>query len=303
MKTLFVKLFLFGLLLFIIDKPIGMLINKLNKAKDLDTRLDFILNGKINHDIVIIGSSRAVNGIQPSYIIEKTNQSCYNLGFSGSNILFHKTVFDLLIEYNKPKKVLLILDDEFSFTNHNNTIYRKDKLESHLENDKVLSIYCEQSSKNYISSKISWTYRENQSLFDAMEYIFKGKDKADITNNINEHGFIPLSDTISFVDVEDEKSKLVPYDENLELQPFVESFENFLSKAETNNIELYVIRMPSYKNHTTGFNERIMEIIGKRNFTYLDYSDLVLNVSYFYDNGHLNNKGAKVFSKILAENI
>jgi hypothetical protein len=303
MKVFGLKLFVFLLLIFLIDKPIGWFISELNRAKQYDNRIEQLFTKKINQELIILGSSRAVNGINAKILQEKTGQTSYNLGFSGSNLLFHKTVFNLVIANYQPKKILLVLDEESSFVENVKSIFRDDKLTPYLNHEFVLNEFCKYSDKNLMSSKLSWAYRENQNFFDAITYLRKGKDLPDETTDIDEFGSILLSKNSSHMEEFGNKLRIKDYNIEIENKELLNSFRYIVDESKDLGIELYILRLPRYNSRLIGFNERINELNDGKNIILIDLSESIKAKKYFFDTGHLNELGADKLSESISTYI
>jgi len=88
MKGLIIKL-LFFLVLFLAFDKIFILVANRSANAEADKRLELLLNGRINKDLIIAGSSRGSRDIIASRIEEMTGLSSYNLFYPGSNVVFH----------------------------------------------------------------------------------------------------------------------------------------------------------------------------------------------------------------------
>ena len=87
-------------------------------SKEVDKRLEFVLKGKINKDIIILGSSKGSRDIIASQLESETNQTAYNLSYPGSNIEFHEFMLRTLVTFNNaPKMVILTVDNPIQFLN------------------------------------------------------------------------------------------------------------------------------------------------------------------------------------------
>ena len=80
------KLLLFAAIFLIFDKLFLIVANKSAEA-EIDKRLEYLVNGQINKDIVVIGSSRGARDIIAGQIEEKTGLSAYNMCYPGSNVV------------------------------------------------------------------------------------------------------------------------------------------------------------------------------------------------------------------------
>lgn len=302
MKKLIYKISVFILLAFLVDKPIGWGISNLADLRQFDNRIGLLLSGEIKKDIIILGSSKAVNGIAPSIIEAMHNKTAYNLGFSGTNIEFHKLIFTFLDSTSYPEKIILTLDGNNTLKENSNAIFKKDVLYPYIKFDNVLKEITIRSNKNYLASKLLWSYRENQNLFSALEFIKSGVAPPDETTGINEYGAILLDSTINHFNEEDIYPKISEYSHEGEDEKFIASLDYIINQCSYHNIDLILIQTPLLKNNITGFNERIVNFIDNR-AKFLDFTNALSGDKYFFDNGHLNQRGAVEFSKILAKQI
>ena len=300
MKLAF-KLFLFLALLFFFEKPFGYFVSVASQQRQVDRRLENIDSLVQNTDLFIVGSSRAANGIVPSIIESKIELKTYGMAYSGSNLGFHKSIVSLLYNKEKPTYLLLNIDAREAFIDYKQMIYRKDKLLPYLSNQNILKEFCKNSEKNYWLACISWAYRENQNLFHALSYLTDGKEPADITNAVNDRGYIPIhsksesfdgSDSVQVIDFSD-----------LEIDSTrVKSFRDILTFCKAKNVKVFISILPSFNQKVKGLNTFV-----KSHFVndevLIDLSSNDVRSKYFYDRGHLNDEGAQIITTQLAERI
>ena len=89
MKSFLKNSVIFLLTFFILEKGLIFLRNKLPE-NELDKRLELLINGKVNADIIVMGSSRGARDIIASQLADSFKMPAYNLSYPGSNILFHE---------------------------------------------------------------------------------------------------------------------------------------------------------------------------------------------------------------------
>lgn len=300
MKKLILNITLILTLFFIVEKPFGLFISKYIKEKQVDNRIELITKSKVVSNTIILGSSRAASDLTPEVMMFGNDLDVYNLGFSGSNLSFHSAVLEILLNYHVPKRLILVLDGPGTFIPNGITVFRKDKLYSYLSNDFVLRQLCENSNKHYISAKLSWLYRENQNLFPVLEYFRYGKEPLDYTNAIDSFGHIPLP--LSEFHVDETEYNVESYNLKLENQKLIKSFKQIQSICMNKEIQLIVVSPPLLKSRENGFHERLQLLLHEKVMFY-DYTDLIKDKNLYFDNGHLNAEGSKVFSKQLAQDI
>jgi hypothetical protein len=127
-----------------------------------------------------------------------------------------------------------------------------------------------------------------------------GTQKADKKNIVN--GYLPLHGN---------KIKGKPpefTDDNDETDAFArENFENFVKVLTEKRVKLYVIQSPLYvKPFATSVSlDAMKSILKKYDVPFWDYAfdTTFYKREYFYDNIHLNDKGAKFFSAKIAGDI
>ncbi|ERM80976.1 hypothetical protein P872_11760 [Rhodonellum psychrophilum GCM71 = DSM 17998] len=70
-----------------------------------------IVNGELNAELLIVGSSRAYVHFDPEFLDNELGMSCYNLGFDGSFYELQKLMLDLYLRKNEiPKTLIWVLD-------------------------------------------------------------------------------------------------------------------------------------------------------------------------------------------------
>lgn len=74
-----------------------------------------VIEGGIDAEILIVGSSRALVHFDPRIIEEKTGMTCYNLGLDGSKYEAQRKVLELYLEKNEKPKILIWSLDFGSF--------------------------------------------------------------------------------------------------------------------------------------------------------------------------------------------
>jgi hypothetical protein len=296
------RLLLFVFILFILDQSIGRLIVHFASKYKFDQRIGNLINNQLNKDVFILGSSRALNGIDPETIEKETNLTCFNLSYSGSNILFHETLLDLiLLSDNQPTTIIYNIDDPGTLLNlDNQVIYKKEELFPYVYNDNVNKIVADKLDKKVWATRLSATYHNNINLVSAVKYLLRGKEVPSIEiNNIDTNGAnLMLGHQKGCEDLTFEKIKFKYENESL---AYANSFQNIISKCEKNNINLIIVSTPVYYAPTLGFKERISEL--SENKLVYNYPNEFIDNQYFYNHGHLNKKGAIRFSQLLAKDI
>lgn len=294
------KKFIYTLLLFvtafiILDKIFFFFIY-LAPNSEVDKRLEHLITGKINKECIVLGSSRGARNIIAKQIEKGTGLSTYNLSYPGSNIEFHEFLLRSLLKFNqKPKIVLLAVDDPSELLPSESIKFRLDLLYPIVKYTYINNELIARGEKNYLS-KILCLSRINKSNFDLRKKHFSALD------TIIDCGSMPISFQ--------RENRIFKYDtinqyyliEN-ELTNKVNAFTNFQQMCNNNGIKLYVVFSPNFQQHNFLFEKRIKELTNNNlGYFIYDFSNIIYkDKSYFYDEGHLQTKGARIFTDELVK--
>ena len=225
----------------------------------------------------------------------------------GTEFIPQKLQYDLYIEYNKkPKIVLQIVSN--STLSKKQELYGYMKFAPYLGYDQI--------------KKVTKTYKG----FSFFDYYFpfirySGTPALVINGLLNNVGIDFEKDTKYKGYLESNNNWDNSFDEfekankdgiimKMDVQS-IKLFENYIVECKKNNIDIYLVYPPTYKNSHKYIKNRD-EIISyytiiseKYQVPFLDYSNNVLSYSteYFYNSQHLNKKGTKLFTKELSEDI
>ena len=288
---------LFGFLFFILDKLFYLFLLIAPKL-EVDKRLELMLNGKINKEIIVMGSSRGVYNIIAGQIERETGLSAYNISYPGSNIEFHEFLLKTLLEFNtKPRIIVLSLDNPAEFQLDKTLNYRLDKLYPLVKYNYINRELIIRKDKN----QLSWLMclaRLNRGNFS----IVKKKDNT-------ESPFLPCGST-PFIhqNIKNKfafQTKESPYSNEREVEDKRKSFLEFKAICERNHIKLIYCFAPNFRTYNPALENRIKLLSAHKVpvFVYDTFNVKYKNKDYFYDESHLNIKGAKLFTSELSHFI
>lgn len=294
MKKFLVRVLLFLVFIAFIDAVVGIYITYM-PSFEVDTRLEKVLEGTINSDIIIIGSSVGARGILAEKITEETSLTAYNLSYPGSNILFHEFVLKSYLENNKlPKKVILTVD-EVIFKNDKSLKFRLDRCYPLVKYKAIKNQIARHEGKNMYLAQYSNLYTLNKS-----NLVFKNKNYTKY-DSISYRGSMPLSFQKTIL--KDSRSVSLPYSIDGEQIEKVNSLIAIINLCENNNIDLIISFPPQYKISNSSFIKRFTNIY-TGNFFYIDELDVTFhNKKWFADKTHLNKEGAELFTSKLIKHL
>ena len=297
MKKYIVNILLFFSIIFVVDFGVGKVGDFLQAhAKGGDTkRIDDLLMHD-QHDVLILGSSRAHHHYDTPYLSDTSNLDFYNAGFDGNGVVLAVGILDIILERYNPKLILFDVEPNFDII-----VYPEDN--NHVRYIHCLKpYYCFDGAKKVIKSvSINEWYKvhsgmiRNNSIILSKYFDYRDSRRGDI----GEKGFVPLQGIISG-SVQSKKSSQV------EIDSFkLDYLEKLIFLAKSNRIPIVFVASPSL-GYTSDVLQSVKEICRKNEILFLDYySDtyFLQNKNWFKDYMHLNEKGAREFSYILLKDL
>ncbi|MFT4153266.1 hypothetical protein [Parafilimonas sp.] len=294
----FKKLFILAALLFVLDRGLGLFFQYLYERKpppDIQA-FNHVMNTPLE-DVYIFGSSKAVHGYVSNVFADTLGLTCFNAGREQTNILYADIVMSEMLRKHAPK--LVILDITAKETVAHNMEASKLILASlmipHINTDtSFLRIGKALFPKEVFAARLSVLQRYNSQVLP----LLTGARK----NRFEENGYLPVHGSKVEGDMPAFQDKGESYDTTAK-----NYFEHFVTMLQAKHVKLIVIQSPYYvqKFTTSPSLDALMPIIKKYNVEYLDYSfnPEFFKKDYFYDNVHLNDKGAPIFSARLASDL
>jgi hypothetical protein len=294
MKKFLSLLVVFASLFFIVDKLFYWKIMNLPNT-ELDKRLELILEGKMNKQLLIFGSSRAQHDIYADAIQDNLAMSTYNLGYRGSNIAFQLFLLEKILKHNrKPEIVILTVDEDREFLLEKTLQFRYDKLYPLIKHQEITMDLIQQKQISPFASvlycaRIGWNqFSEIKKPTKFDQWSANGSTLLD-------------SSDIGFKGIYKKKNK---YNKKLEIRENLHAFAKFQEICKAKKIQLVVLIPPNFWSQNAEFANRISNLI-------LDKKTLLLNqdrtdfqsASLFYDESHLNNKGAILYTDKIIERL
>ncbi|MCF6132706.1 DUF1574 domain-containing protein [Flavobacterium wongokense] len=295
MKKFLKNILIFGLVFFLLDK-IFIFFIAVSPEKEADKRLELLINGKINKEIIILGSSRGARNIIASEIEKKTGHSTYNLAYPGSDIEFHEFITRTLLKFNKaPKVILLSVDYPMAFLPDSILNFRLDRLYPLVKYNYINEELVARDEKNIIMSNLFALSRMNKTNFDIRQKKFTALD------TLYADGSMPISFQKEGEDWT-QAATVTKYDSKKELEVKLECFQKIIALCQEKNIQLIIIQPPLFDPMDGAFRERLKQLTQNKIpfFDYNNQNPIYKNKDYFYDRTHLNRKGATIFTDEIA---
>jgi hypothetical protein len=251
---------------------------------------------KAKADILIFGSSRANHHYNPAIFEKELNMSCYNNGKDGQFIFYHCGILKSSLKRYTPKAI--ILDFFFGEFSSNQASYdRLSALLPYYRDHYELHTVIELKSPFEKLKLLSNIYPFNSSMLSIAggNELFSKKVKTDI------NGFLPIPSTKIWekkIQIENDPPKYEIDTTKIRI------YESFIQNCLKSKIKLYIICSPRFIKLINSDYSIILaqEIAKKYKVPFFDFSQdttYMNDSTLFADEGHLNNKGADLFSKTI----
>lgn len=290
MKIFLKNILIFSLLVFLVDK-LFLLILLYSPYLEADKRLEKLINGEINKDIIVMGSSRGARDILAYKLQDSLNQTTFNLAFPGSDIVFHEFILKTLLKFNKkPKTIFLVVDDPEELQNSASLNFRYDRLYPLVRYNYINDELIRRDQKIHLS-KFFYLSRMNVSNLNLKEKKFTELD------TLLQCGSMPISFQRTDRPFKNDSMQNT-YDLKLENNEKLKAFQNFQNICHEEGINLIIIFPPNLKNHNPIVENRLKKISKPETIFYIynDLNPVYQNKSYYYDEAHLLTKGAHIFT-------
>nr|WP_321451520.1 hypothetical protein [uncultured Carboxylicivirga sp.] len=298
--TFVMKFVLFFILVtFILDKLVYI---SLNKVSDQIYSGQGI--GKVNHylkvkdkaDLLVFGNSRANHNIDPSVI----SNNGFNIGVDGRKIAFPSVLIKML---NKKEQIVLLHIDPENAFNTNYLGEDVDGLLSKYNRIDVVTDMIDSLNRNKIIQKFYWSLGYNGLFFSILKNFFV--EKYDYTVYT---GYDPLYITKEQAKMFKKTLERESLDTADSIFVMNDIYSNLINDVRDfcndNDKRLIVFTSPKYKDNCKMDNVIFKRIMEEKGVTYYDYTDLFTknnNIEYWFDEIHLSNVGAEIFTATIKQ--
>ena len=302
-KKIVIGALCFCVLLITIDWAVGTWSEKMyQKSKYGIFRRQIYCLTESQDELMILGSSRAAHHYVPQIFEDSLRMSCYNAGSDGMCIYYHYGILASRIQRGCPPKMVVLevigTDAEVSQGATFSLDAALDRYAPHYgEFTEIDSLFAFNGWKEKVKL-MSKTYKYNSKLVQTIKcnYIQWPEDRGYEALN----GVMKISEGEQVIDVLATSSA----------QPDIEErklvyLQKFIDDCKDNNIDLVMCYSPYYGQTTLTSICMIQEIAEKNDVMFLDYGDdaRFQKPEYFQDASHLNDLGAKEYSKEIVKRL
>ena len=296
MKKYLLHILLFFVIVAAVDVSVGAFGRYLQgHAKGGSTRQFDDLVMKDRHDVLILGSSRAHHHYDAPFLRDTLGVDVYNAGFDGNGVVLADGVLEMVLNRYKPQLVLFDVEPDFDVN-----VYEKDN--HHTRYIKNLKPYYREGGVSEIIKDVSmdeWRKVQSGLIRYNTEILGMAVDNL-IDRGMERRGFQSLSGKM-----EKDPEPKAPKKE--ELDPFKLAYvEKLIVLCQSNDVPLVLVGSPKYGKTDSEALRPVKDIANKYEVPFLDYyadPSFMAHKEWFKEPMHLNSEGARVFSKLIAQDI
>lgn len=256
--------------------------------------IDYIAN-KSDNDIIILGSSVALNGINPNIINDSLGLSCYNGGANGQILSYYESLLECIVKRDKKPSIIILglrtneLAGEGNGGRYNVFLpYYHTGME---EIDKKLE------SKSWEEKYLLYSnlYRYNPIWWRLFLYVFLPPEEK------GKNGFTGKPVPMVYPELKNDISSPITNER-------INSFLNMVHLCKKFNIQLIVFFPPMYfhytdKTETIDYVEKYCINNGIPCYNDSQDSTFLSDSHLFYDNVHVNIVGCNKYTQIILERL
>lgn len=296
MKKFIKQILIFALIFFIIDKAAYFILVKTSELQS-DKKLEKILEGGMDKELIILGSSRGIGNLIGEQLENETGLTTYNLSYRGSDINFQSYIFKSYLLHNSvPQNLFLVIDNPALLDAEPVLSFRYDRLYplAHYNeiNDTLIKL-----KKHSIASRYIYCLRlqSSQLRFNKIKPV----------NNwiIDDYGSqILYGKSLYITNTSSKPTDDYTVEEDVEK---INSLNQIQELCQEKNIKIHYIFPPNLSSFNKGFLNRFLQLVPDdvSLFIYDDNKSIYKDEKYFYDESHLNHKGAELFTKDVSDFI
>lgn len=296
-KTFIIKLVCFVALFFVADFIIGYVFLYLEShAGDKFARENY-MRYEMTADVIIMGSSKAAHHYVPDIIENGLGMSVYNCGQRGNGIVYEYGRLATIYKRYTPKIIIVDVYKGFDFEVNDNSRYLDFLKMDYGHNATVDSMFLQVDKWSKYKMQLQ-SYRYNSLLCDLIINTINKKRQ-----RFKNDGYYPLYGCKVNKDI-------LHFQSSPKSQTIIDSLKlSYLKKVAAGKkkdcIMIFVISPTLLKTEEHDYNI-VREICRMYNIPLLEYNNnenFSDKIELFYDNSHLNDSGAVIFSKLLTSDI
>lgn len=295
MKRFITNIIIFFVVVLIVDIVVGYCGDyMLSKATRGETNRTYSLTKVDQHDVLILGSSRARYHYNAAFLSDTLNLDVYNGGYEGRGVINAYGFLSMILERYSPQLILFDLNPDFDILIHapdmNNKRYIE-KLKPFWREETVGGIIRDVSKADWYKCHFGML-RYNTTILQMMVDL-KGTNYETNKGSVLLNGVYDWDPEITKVETQIDPLKLSYIDK-------------FLQLAKDKHIPIAVVASPKYGQTSSNILQPVIDICEEKGIPFFDYwaiEPFMSHKEWFNDPLHLNYKGTKIFNRQLVDDI
>jgi hypothetical protein len=257
-------------------------------------------------EVIVLGSSRASHHFISDSIEKTLKWTCFNGGRDNMGIHYVQALLPAMLQRHTPKVIILdIIPNNFLKGGQDQEKYFDIQTSSLLPFARrypvLLNSIAEMAPLQATKAQVSKCYPYNSLVGSIFQNTFTNLGHQSIK------GYEPLSDSLSPQHHSKPTIKLVDSQSTLD-ESALAALTKVLQTCAQHNIACYLVASPFYFSTVTkqSLSRRLNAICTSTGSTYLDFTQdqrFVGNPYSFYDELHLNNTGARLFTASVCQRV
>lgn len=295
MKRYITNIVIFFVVVFTIDIVVGYCGDyMLSKATRGNTNRNNNLARVDQHDVLILGSSRARYHYDAAFLSDTLNLDVYNGGYEGRGVITAYGFLSMILERYSPQLILFDLNPDFDILVHAPDMNDKryiEVLKPYWRDKTVGSIICDVSKEDWYKCHFGML-RYNTTILQ-MIVDLKGANYEKNKGSVLLNGVYDWDSEITKVEPQIDSLKLIYIDK-------------FLQLAKDKHIPIMVVASPKYGQTSSDMLHPVTDICEEKEIPFFDYwasEPFMSHKEWFNDPLHLNHKGTMIFNRLLVDDI
>lgn len=285
--------------LFLCDRGIGYLMKYLyfNQQSGDGYLITYAIDST-QADVLILGSSRAKHSYDPEIFEDSAALSCFNAGRDGTeHLLFSYGQFKAVTSRYNPEIIILdIRPEDLAFSAKEYDMLSP-LLPYYNSHDEIKELLLERGPFEGLKN-ISAIYPYNSLVFQ----VIMGNLEMNKKRKIHYNGYVPFRDSRVKGEID---SLPVQYTSPDKYK--IGLLEEMIRTCNEAGIRLIFVYSPTWHLvSVNAYDSLVAAMCNENHIEYLNLSnhhEFLKNPGYFYDRTHLNDKGARVFTSMLINEI
>ena len=296
MKKFILKIILFFVIVVSIDFFVSAAGNYMQgHAKGGDTKRFDDLVEKDEHDVLILGSSRAHHHYDTPFLSDTLGVDVYNAGIDGNGVVLAYGILEIALNRYKPKLILYDVEPAFDINEYfadNNHIRYISKLKPYYKEHGIEQIIKDVSMEEWRKVQFG-LLRFNTGIITILVDNFVPKKNSP-------QGYAPINGIMQRGITESDNIQ------STQDQFKINYIEKLIVLCKYYDVPLVMIASPKYGAEGVTVFDPIVDLCSRYDIPFWNYyndAEFMSHKNWFNEPMHLNANGARAFSKSIVENM